>query len=681
MALPTSGPLKFSTIYTELYGSHTTQLCSLRNMSADANFTVPDSVSEFYGYTSKSLSVSQTEFTGVTFRGGTGIVSFDVVSNSVNWSASATTNPSSFITIQSGDDSGGDGTKTVDLNIASNSDKNNTRYGEVTISDDDTNDPVADIVVKITQNKQYYFSVTESFELAAAANSSDSVSLSTNVSNWTASVFTNFSDNSLSVSSSGNTLTVTVSTENTASSPRNGEIKVHDNSTADPADDLIITVSQAGALNISVSPNNFTGVTWRSTTKQSTVTSTNVNWTESHDTSIISNVSPSNGGNGDTNITISIKEHTNTSVNQAVTISGSGITKYVSITQNYKRYISASNKTFDYDATSGTITVGGNVLTTWDIATSTSNFITSITRQNDTTIAITMNENTSTSDITDTITLEDNGTDPADNVTIAVTQEGVPLTISVSPTSHTYAYNSTSTYTYNVTSNVTWTATASQNSSYITVGGGQSVTGDGTFTIKFNDANTDKSNTKVSTVIVSDDSGVATSVVVTVTQSKALYKVTLTLDFTRYYSGGGNDTMYLDTNCGSSNTTSVYVYAYKQGNFNNNEAEDITQHSFYSGYQTADITFDLTNEISFNDNVIIETQYIDNSGGTVISGGDGELAWYVNQNTAIYHMYDTDVTINGSLNASYTSCSVNFKYDTIDSAITFKITDDDNDCW
>lgn len=47
MALPNSGPLSFTDIAGELSASSP---YSLRNMSAEANFSTPDFVSDFYGY-------------------------------------------------------------------------------------------------------------------------------------------------------------------------------------------------------------------------------------------------------------------------------------------------------------------------------------------------------------------------------------------------------------------------------------------------------------------------------------------------------------------------------------------------------------------------------------------------------------------------------------------------------
>lgn len=53
MALPGSGELSFTAIASEL-GTGTP--CSLRSMSSTAGFATPDSVSEFYGYSSNTIT-------------------------------------------------------------------------------------------------------------------------------------------------------------------------------------------------------------------------------------------------------------------------------------------------------------------------------------------------------------------------------------------------------------------------------------------------------------------------------------------------------------------------------------------------------------------------------------------------------------------------------------------------
>lgn len=52
MALPTSGQLSLSDIYSEVNGSHTSEQAALRTMSSEVGFSTPDYVSDFYGYSS-----------------------------------------------------------------------------------------------------------------------------------------------------------------------------------------------------------------------------------------------------------------------------------------------------------------------------------------------------------------------------------------------------------------------------------------------------------------------------------------------------------------------------------------------------------------------------------------------------------------------------------------------------
>lgn len=63
MALPTSGLLKFTDIATEL-GLSLSNL-SLRSMSNTAGFSIPDAVSEFYGYS----NFTYTFYLGLVYSG------------------------------------------------------------------------------------------------------------------------------------------------------------------------------------------------------------------------------------------------------------------------------------------------------------------------------------------------------------------------------------------------------------------------------------------------------------------------------------------------------------------------------------------------------------------------------------------------------------------------------------
>ena len=59
MALTTSGQLSLNDINVEAGNSSGTQ-ASLRSLSSGAGFSTPDSISEFYGWTSGSISLSIT---------------------------------------------------------------------------------------------------------------------------------------------------------------------------------------------------------------------------------------------------------------------------------------------------------------------------------------------------------------------------------------------------------------------------------------------------------------------------------------------------------------------------------------------------------------------------------------------------------------------------------------------
>ena len=61
MALPTSGQLTFSQIYAEVYGSHSSQQCSMFAMATSAGkSTTNASVSNFYGYSNQTLQFNSS---------------------------------------------------------------------------------------------------------------------------------------------------------------------------------------------------------------------------------------------------------------------------------------------------------------------------------------------------------------------------------------------------------------------------------------------------------------------------------------------------------------------------------------------------------------------------------------------------------------------------------------------
>lgn len=62
MALPSSGPLSLGQIATELGVSHSN--VSLRSLSATAGFSIPDSISKFYGYSHVVIDICGSSSAG-----------------------------------------------------------------------------------------------------------------------------------------------------------------------------------------------------------------------------------------------------------------------------------------------------------------------------------------------------------------------------------------------------------------------------------------------------------------------------------------------------------------------------------------------------------------------------------------------------------------------------------------
>jgi len=504
MGLPTSGPLSFSDIYTELYGTHNSQLCSLGDMSDDAGFTDPDKVSDFYGYTSEGFTVTPTVFNDVSWKGET--KSFSIDSTSVNWSISSV----SWIT-SINPDSGGDGNQNVTFYVTGNNDTVNSRNDTqaLTITTDSTE--VGTIYIEVNQHKKYYFSKSGDFVINYAANSSDNVTITTNVSSWGANInnYGDFATNEISVSKSGTTLTVTISTENSGSSNKTATVKVYDNG-SDPADPIYIDVTQTTNISLSASPTVFTGVSWRGENLTTNVVSSNVNWT-SNKVSWITNVNPSSGGDGSTSVTISVASYTDTTTNRhdtaAVSFKDSGGTVSdvdIDITQNYKRYITVTNDTIEWNITSHSVTVGGNVGSTWDVNSYTGN-ITNASKNNNTTLSITISQNTDTTNSANSsVILKDTGTDPADSVTYTVTQTK-KYYINPGFDKTDISWRQDSTVTFTVESNIAWKVKSySGNIKSNGISPTSGSAGNTSVTVTFNE-NTSTTNTYQSTIIFEDN--------------------------------------------------------------------------------------------------------------------------------------------------------------------------------
>lgn len=87
MALPVSGPLSINQIRNELGTSNG----SLRALSAQAGFSTPDSISEFYGYSNNSVTITGTYFwsyTTLSSNSGSGTIT--ITGSSATFKARAT---------------------------------------------------------------------------------------------------------------------------------------------------------------------------------------------------------------------------------------------------------------------------------------------------------------------------------------------------------------------------------------------------------------------------------------------------------------------------------------------------------------------------------------------------------------------------------------------------------------
>jgi len=87
MALPVSGPLSISMIRTELGSSSG----SLRALSALAGKSTPDAISEFYGYSNNSVTITGTYFwsyTTLSSNSGSGTIT--ITGSSATFKARAT---------------------------------------------------------------------------------------------------------------------------------------------------------------------------------------------------------------------------------------------------------------------------------------------------------------------------------------------------------------------------------------------------------------------------------------------------------------------------------------------------------------------------------------------------------------------------------------------------------------
>ncbi len=132
MTLPASGQLTFHAIYVEINGSHSSEQVSLRAMASAASLTVPDSVAEFYGYSSTpTLTVDYNYFSFDWYASPCGTATCNITANSTNsWTADTSDTWVKINGVGGGSASGtGNGSFTVGVSTA----KLN-RLGEISIT-------------------------------------------------------------------------------------------------------------------------------------------------------------------------------------------------------------------------------------------------------------------------------------------------------------------------------------------------------------------------------------------------------------------------------------------------------------------------------------------------------------------------------------------------------------------
>lgn len=214
--------------------------------------------------------------------------------------------------------------------------------------------------------------------------------------------------------------------------------------------------------------------------------SSNVDWSASENADWFS-VTKTNA------TTLTVNYNANTSASNrsaAITLSGSGVSNQtVTLNQNAPATLSVSpgSRTVTSAAGSVTYTVSSNI--DWSIS-ETSDWLSAV-KTNSTTLTVNYDANTAISNRSATITLAGSG---VSNQSVTLTQEGVPLTLSVSPDTKTVSEESGST-TFTVSANVDWSP--SENSDWLSA----AKTNSTTLTLNYNANLT--SSTRSATVTLS----------------------------------------------------------------------------------------------------------------------------------------------------------------------------------
>jgi hypothetical protein len=296
-------------------------------------------------------------------------------------------------------------------------------------------------VDQTTMSIGYETGLSSTFELTSA-----------NV-NWTISVDATWLGVNPASGSTSQTITITTTEENPATSSRNATITITGGEIT-----RTISVTQDGAPLLEVSPSGI-NLSWQNGSSSTiNITSANVNWIVSGTPSWISANPLSGSGNQTLTVTASSDNPTSSQRSASFTISGGGITRTVSVSQDGAPLLEVSTTTLNLGNQSGsngtfTITSANN---SWSISDDATWFSASpVSGSSTQTITVTTSsENTSTVARQGTITV----TDGTLTRTVAVSQQGADPVLSVDPLSRNVDANS-GIATYTVSSNVDWTIT------------------------------------------------------------------------------------------------------------------------------------------------------------------------------------------------------------------------------
>ncbi len=288
-----------------------------------------------------------------------------------------------------------------------------------------------------------YLDVTPSNQSVAYAAGNTTFSVTSNT-NWTVSDDASWLSASPSSGSNNGTITATY-TDNTNTTQRLGTITITGGGIT-----RTVTVTQAAVpFSLTVTPSDRP-VSYTAGNTTFSVTS-NTNWTVSDDATWLS-ASPSSGSNNGT-ITATYTDNTNTTQRLGtITITGGGITRTVTVTQEStpSLAVTPSDQYVGYTEGSATFTITSN--RSWTTADDADWItLTPTSGSNDGTITAAYLENTNTNQRVGSITITGEGI----TRTVTVTQESTP-SLAVTPSDQYVGYTEGSA-TFTITSNRSWT--------------------------------------------------------------------------------------------------------------------------------------------------------------------------------------------------------------------------------